>query len=182
MDSQQKQSVLERFSEGSIDVLVASTVIEVGIDVPNAAVMTIADADRLGLAQLHQLRGRVGRGKHAGYVGLIPSASSQEEVPQSDPEKIQWLEQFAKIQDGFELAEIDLRRRGPGEIIGTKQTGLPEFRIADISKDERVLILAKNLAAQVIAKDPELQSPEHARLLRQVVAKHGRLMPVGDVG
>jgi len=182
MDSQQKQSVLERFSEGTIDVLVASTVIEVGIDVPNAAVMTIADADRLGLAQLHQLRGRVGRGKHAGYVGLIPSASSQEEVPQSDPEKIQWLEQFAKIHDGFELAEIDLRRRGPGEIIGTKQTGLPEFRIADISKDERVLILAKNLAAQVIAKDPELQSPEHARLLRQVVAKHGRLMPVGDVG
>jgi ATP-dependent DNA helicase RecG len=182
MDSQQKQSVLERFAEGTIDVLVASTVIEVGIDVPNAAVMTIADADRLGLAQLHQLRGRVGRGKHAGYVGLIPSVSSQEDVPQSDPEKIQWLEQFAKIQDGFELAEIDLRRRGPGEIIGTKQTGLPEFRIADISKDERVLILAKNLAAQVIAKDPELQSPEHARLLRQVVAKHGRLLPVGDVG
>lgn len=182
MDSQQKQSVLERFAEGTIDVLVASTVIEVGIDVPNAAVMTIADADRLGLAQLHQLRGRVGRGKHAGYVGLIPSLSSQEEVPQSDPEKIQWLEQFAKIQDGFELAEIDLRRRGPGEIIGTKQTGLPEFRIADISKDERVLILAKNLASQVIAKDPELQNPEHARLLRQVVAKHGRLLPVGDVG
>lgn len=182
MDSQQKQSVLERFAEGTIDVLVASTVIEVGIDVPNAAVMTIADADRLGLAQLHQLRGRVGRGKHAGYVGLIPSVSSQEDVPQSDPEKIQWLEQFAKIQDGFELAEIDLRLRGPGEIIGTKQTGLPEFRIADISKDERVLILAKNLAAQVIAKDPELQSPEHARLLRQVVAKHGRLLPVGDVG
>ncbi|MFM9063557.1 MAG: helicase-related protein, partial [Pirellula sp.] len=182
MDSQQKQSVLERFAEGTIDVLVASTVIEVGIDVPNAAVMTIADADRLGLAQLHQLRGRVGRGKHAGYVGLIPSVSSQEDVPQSDPEKIQWLEQFAKIQDGFELAEIDLRLRGPGEIIGTKQTGLPEFRIADISKDERVLILAKNLAAQVIAKDPELQSPEHARLLRQVVAKHGRLLRVGDVG
>ncbi|MFM9062117.1 MAG: ATP-dependent DNA helicase RecG, partial [Pirellula sp.] len=100
MDSQQKQSVLERFAEGTIDVLVASTVIEVGIDVPNAAVMTIADADRLGLAQLHQLRGRVGRGKYAGYVGLIPSVSSQEDVPQSDPEKIQWLEQFAKIQDG----------------------------------------------------------------------------------
>lgn len=182
MDSQQKQSVLERFSQGSIDVLVASTVIEVGIDVPNAAVMTIADADRLGLAQLHQLRGRVGRGKHAGYVGLIPTVGGQDPVPQSDPEKIQWLEQFAKIQDGFELAEIDLRRRGPGEIIGTKQTGLPEFRIADISRDEQVLILARNLACQVIAKDPELKSPEHARLLRQVVAKHGKLMPVGDVG
>jgi ATP-dependent DNA helicase RecG len=182
MDSHQKQSVLEQFSQGSIDVLVASTVIEVGIDVPNAAVMTIADADRLGLAQLHQLRGRVGRGKHAGYVGLIPTLTSQDPVPQSDPEKIQWLEQFAKIHDGFELAEIDLRRRGPGEIIGTKQTGLPEFRIADITRDEQVLILARNLAGQVVEKDPELKNPEHARLLRQVVAKHGKLMPVGDVG
>jgi ATP-dependent DNA helicase RecG len=103
-------------------------------------------------------------------------------VPQSDPEKIQWLEQFAKIHDGFELAEIDLRRRGPGEIIGTKQTGLPEFRIADITRDEQVLILARNLAGQVVEKDPELKNPEHARLLRQVVAKHGKLMPVGDVG
>lgn len=200
MDSQQKQSVLEQFSQGTIDVLVASTVIEVGIDVPNASVMTIADADRMGLAQLHQLRGRVGRGKHAGFVGLIPTITpseppsdnhsknlpnpktKQETSGQSDPEKLEWLEQFAKIQDGFELAELDLKRRGPGELIGTRQTGLPEFRIADISRDEAVLIIARNLAGQVIANDPQLSSPEHARLLRQVVAKHGKLMPVGDVG
>jgi ATP-dependent DNA helicase RecG len=188
LDSEQKQSVLERFNQGSVDVLVASTVIEVGIDVPNASVMTIADADRLGLAQLHQLRGRVGRGKHAGFVGLIPTtnlsgAGNPTPLTAVDPqEKIQWLEQFAKIQDGFELAEIDLRRRGPGEIIGTKQTGLPEFRIADICKDEAVLVIARNLAGQLIAADPELTSPEHARLLRQVVAKHGKLMPIGDVG
>lgn len=188
LDSEQKQSVLERFNQGSVDVLVASTVIEVGIDVPNASVMTIADADRLGLAQLHQLRGRVGRGKHAGFVGLIPTtnlsgAGNPTPLTAVEPqEKIQWLEQFAKIQDGFELAEIDLRRRGPGEIIGTKQTGLPEFRIADICKDEAVLVIARNLAGQLIAADPELTSPEHARLLRQVVAKHGKLMPIGDVG
>jgi ATP-dependent DNA helicase RecG len=150
--------------------------------------MTIADADRLGLAQLHQLRGRVGRGKHAGFVGLIPTtnasgAENPTPLTAVEPqEKIQWLEQFAKIQDGFELAEIDLRRRGPGEIIGTKQTGLPEFRIADICKDEAVLVIARNLAGQLIGADPELKSPEHARLLRQVVAKHGKLMPIGDVG
>jgi len=191
LDSEQKQAVIERFAQGSIDVLVASTVIEVGIDVPNASVMTIADADRFGLAQLHQLRGRVGRGKHAGFVGLIPTTSSSRADSQSDPpaqtvdqplEKVQWLEQFAKIQDGFELAEIDLRRRGPGEIIGTRQTGLPEFRIADICKDEAVLIVARNLAGQLIAADPELKNPEHSRLLRQVVTKHGKLMPIGDVG
>ena len=196
LESEQKQSVLERFSQGSIDVLVASTVIEVGIDVPNASVMTIADADRLGLAQLHQLRGRVGRGKHAGFVALIPTANSNTQETdksldraagsvshsQGASEKIEWLEQFAKIQDGFELAELDLRRRGPGEIIGTKQTGLPEFRIADISQDEQVLIIARNLAGNVIASDPELKNPEHSRLLRQVVSKHGKLMPIGDVG
>jgi ATP-dependent DNA helicase RecG len=197
MDSHQKQSVLDRFTQGSIDVLVASTVIEVGIDVPNASVMTIVDADRLGLAQLHQLRGRVGRGNHPGFVGLIPTSMSsgtgkefapstqvkrQVDPAASDHEKLQWLESFAKINDGFELAEMDLRRRGPGEIIGTRQTGLPEFRIADISKDERVLIVAKALAGQVIDKDPELKNPEHARLLRQILAKHGKLMPVGDVG
>lgn len=191
MESHQKQSVLDRFSQGSIDVLVASTVIEVGIDIPNASVMTIADADRLGLAQLHQLRGRVGRGKYPGFVGLIPTQTSNPQAPidsqpvapsQNDPDKTQWLEQFAKIQDGFELAELDLKRRGPGEIIGTKQTGLPEFRIADISRDEPILVIAKNLAGQVIASDPELKNPDHARLLRQVVAKHGKLMTVGDVG
>jgi ATP-dependent DNA helicase RecG len=202
MESQHKQSALDRFTQGAIDVLVASTVIEVGIDVPNATVMTIADADRLGLAQLHQLRGRVGRGKYPGFVGLIPSATAvgnssvgsskeNEEVPQtkrqvegqqSDSDKIQWLEQFAKIQDGFELAELDLHRRGPGEIIGTRQTGLPEFRIADILQDEQVLMVARSLAGQLIADDPQLKSPDHSRLLRQVVAKHGKLMPVGDVG
>lgn len=191
MESELKQSVLERFAQGQIDVLVASTVIEVGIDVPNASVMTIADADRLGLAQLHQLRGRVGRGKHAGFVGLIPSVGSSVQASgpvgpatesKVDPEKIQWLEQFAQIQDGFELAELDLKRRGPGEIIGTRQTGLPEFRIADLVRDEPVLIVARSLAGKVIETDPQLKNPEHARLLRQVVAKHGKLMPVGDVG
>lgn len=190
MDSDTKQSTLERFSQGEIDVLVATTVIEVGIDVPNTSVMTIIDADRLGLAQLHQLRGRVGRGKHPGYVALFPSESNQTtstkptpEPPKEEPsEKIQRLEAFAKIQDGFELSQIDLRKRGPGDILGTKQTGLPEFIIADLARDEPIVLLAKEMAAELVESDPKLQRPDHAKLLRQVVAKHGKAISIGDVG
>lgn len=177
MDSDNKQATLERFAQGKIDVLVATTVIEVGIDVPNTSVMTIIDADRLGLAQLHQLRGRVGRGKHPGYVALFPSEPNQE-----PSEAIQRLEAFAKIQDGFELSQIDLRKRGPGDILGTKQTGLPEFIIADLARDEPVVLLAKEMAAELVESDPKLQRPDHAKLLRQVVAKHGKAISIGDVG
>jgi ATP-dependent DNA helicase RecG len=177
MDSDNKQSTLERFAQGEIDVLVATTVIEVGIDVPNTSVMTIIDADRLGLAQLHQLRGRVGRGKHPGFVALFPSEAIQE-----PSEAIQRLEAFSKIQDGFELSQIDLRKRGPGDILGTKQTGLPEFIIADLARDETVVLLAKEMAAELVESDPSLKRPDHAKLLRQVVAKHGKAISIGDVG
>jgi ATP-dependent DNA helicase RecG len=177
MDSDNKQSTLERFAQGEIDVLVATTVIEVGIDVPNTSVMTIIDADRLGLAQLHQLRGRVGRGKHPGFVALFPSEANQE-----PSEAIQRLEAFSKIQDGFELSQIDLRKRGPGDILGTKQTGLPEFIIADLARDETVVLLAKEMAAELVESDPSLKRPDHAKLLRQVVAKHGKAISIGDVG
>lgn len=190
MDSDDKQATLERFALGEIDVLVATTVIEVGIDVPNTSVMTIIDADRLGLAQLHQLRGRVGRGKHPGYVALFPSESYQstptspstEKSKEEPSEKIQRLEAFAKIQDGFELSQIDLRKRGPGDILGTKQTGLPEFIIADLARDETIVLLAKEMAAELVESDPKLQRPDHAKLLRQVVAKHGKAISIGDVG
>ena len=175
MESSHKQAVLERFAQGGIDVLVATTVIEVGIDVPNVSVMTIIDADRLGLAQLHQLRGRVGRGKHPGFVSLIPNPAVLDE----DTER---LELFAKIHDGFKLAEMDLQRRGPGELIGTKQTGLPEFRIADLIRDEAIVMVARELATLLVAADPQLERPEHAKLLRQVLSKHGRTMSIGDVG
>ena len=195
MESESKQTILDQFANGEIDILVATTVIEVGIDVPNTSVMTIIDADRLGLAQLHQLRGRVGRGSYPGFVGLFPSQSKTIDpankpnsntttASDSDPqsEEIQRLESFAKIHDGFELSQIDLRKRGPGDILGTKQTGLPEFIIADLARDEDVVMIAKEMAAELVESDPTLTRPEHAKLLRQVVAKHGKSIAIGDVG
>lgn len=195
MESESKQTILDQFANGEIDILVATTVIEVGIDVPNTSVMTIIDADRLGLAQLHQLRGRVGRGSYPGFVGLFPTQSKTIDpankpnsntttASDSDPqsEEIQRLESFAKIHDGFELSQIDLRKRGPGDILGTKQTGLPEFIIADLARDEDVVMIAKEMAAELVEYDPTLTRPEHAKLLRQVVAKHGKSIAIGDVG
>lgn len=195
MESESKQTILDQFANGEIDILVATTVIEVGIDVPNTSVMTIIDADRLGLAQLHQLRGRVGRGSYPGFVGLFPTQSKTIDpankpnsntttASDSDPlsEEIQRLESFAKIHDGFELSQIDLRKRGPGDILGTKQTGLPEFIIADLARDEDVVMIAKEMAAELVESDPTLTRPEHAKLLRQVVAKHGKSIAIGDVG
>ena len=195
MESESKQTILDQFANGEIDILVATTVIEVGIDVPNTSVMTIIDADRLGLAQLHQLRGRVGRGSYPGFVGLFPTQSKTIDpankansntttTSDSDPqsEEIQRLESFAKIHDGFELSQIDLRKRGPGDILGTKQTGLPEFIIADLARDEDVVMIAKEMAAELVESDPTLTRPEHAKLLRQVVAKHGKSIAIGDVG
>ena len=195
MESESKQTILDQFANCEIDILVATTVIEVGIDVPNTSVMTIIDADRLGLAQLHQLRGRVGRGSYPGFVGLFPTQSKTIDpankpnsntttASDSDPqsEEIQRLESFAKIHDGFELSQIDLRKRGPGDILGTKQTGLPEFIIADLARDEDVVMIAKEMAAELVESDPTLTRPEHAKLLRQVVAKHGKSIAIGDVG
>jgi len=175
MDGAEKQQALDAFANGQTQVLVATTVIEVGIDVPNASIMTIVEADRLGLAQLHQLRGRVGRGRFPGYVCLFPRADRP-------AEDIARLQQFAENQDGFALAELDLQSRGPGELLGTKQTGLPTFRIADLVRDADVLQRARTLASHIVASDPELMQPEHALLKRQVVAKHGAALEISDVG
>jgi ATP-dependent DNA helicase RecG len=175
MLGEEKQAKLDAFNSGKTQVLVATTVIEVGIDIPNASIMTILDADRLGMAQLHQLRGRVGRGKHAGYVCLFPRT-------EHNPEEDSRLKRFAETQDGFALAELDLQLRGPGELLGTKQTGLPSLRIADIVRDADVLSLARTMAGSMIGLDPLLALPEHAKLRRQVVAKHGSALSISDVG
>ncbi|MFN9984478.1 MAG: helicase-related protein, partial [Pirellula sp.] len=175
MDGDEKQQKLDDFVSGKIQVLVATTVIEVGIDVPNASVMTILDADRLGLAQLHQLRGRVGRGRFPGYVCLFPRSDI-------GAEELERLKLFASNHDGFALAELDLKLRGPGELLGTRQTGLPTLRIADLSRDAEILQLARSLACEIIATDPQLSLPEHAKLRRQVVAKHGATLEISDVG
>jgi ATP-dependent DNA helicase RecG len=153
----EKDQVMRDFAEGRYQVLVSTTVIEVGIDVPNASVILIEDADRFGLAQLHQLRGRVGRGEHASYCALISRAQS--------PEARARLDILAETNDGFVLAEKDLELRGPGEFFGTRQSGLPELRIAHLTDSETIL-LAREAAQKLFAEDPTLE--RHPALRAQV--------------
>ena len=153
MKSDEKDSVMTRFKAHEIDILVSTTVIEVGIDVPNASVIVIEDADRFGLAQLHQLRGRVGRGEHASFCILI--AEPKTEVGRAR------MEIMTETRDGFRIAEEDLRLRGPGEFYGVKQSGIPEFMIADIVRDMDILTETRDAAFALVESDPELARPEH---------------------
>jgi ATP-dependent DNA helicase RecG len=141
LDADEKEVIMRRFQRGEIDVLVATTVIEVGVDVPNATVMVVEHAERFGLAQLHQLRGRVGRGAAKSYCILITG----ERVTPVAEER---LNAMVRTQDGFELAELDLNQRGPGEFFGTRQAGLPDFRVANLLRDRQLLELAKIEAAR----------------------------------
>jgi ATP-dependent DNA helicase RecG len=161
MSTADKQDAMRRFAAGEADVLVATSVIEVGIDVPNATVMLIEAADRYGLSQLHQLRGRVGRGGHASLCILF-----------GDP-KLPRLEAIANERDGFRLAEIDLELRGAGEVLGTRQSGLPEFRVARLPEDQRLLERARIRADELIALDARLELPEHALLREAIVTRFG---------
>jgi ATP-dependent DNA helicase RecG len=175
MDGEQKQSKLDAFTSGKTQVLVSTTVVEVGIDIPNATVMTILDADRLGLAQLHQLRGRVSRGSYPGYICLFAKQGVA-------PEENARLSVLASTDDGFRLAEQDLQMRGPGDLLGTKQIGLPPLRIADLVRDAEVLHAARAIAQKLVQEDPGLDRPEHAKLKRQVIQRHGAVVELGDVG
>jgi len=161
MPSKKKAAAMEAFAAGEADVLVATSVIEVGIDVPNATVMLIEAAERYGLSQLHQLRGRVGRGEHASLCILF-----------SDP-KLPRLEAIARERDGFKLAEVDLELRGAGDVLGTRQHGLPEFRVARLPEDVELLVRARDRADQILIEDPRLEQPEHALLREAVVARFG---------
>ena len=158
-----KEDVMRRFRDGTLHVLVATTVIEVGVDVPNAAVMVIEDADRFGLAQLHQLRGRVGRGAHASFCVLLAD-------PKTD-EGAERMRVLTETNDGFRIAEEDLRLRGPGEFYGTRQSGLPALRIADVLRDVEILKEARQAAFALLAKDPKLARPEHGALRSAIQAK-----------
>jgi ATP-dependent DNA helicase RecG len=142
-------------------VLVATTVIEVGIDVPNATVMLVEDADRYGISQLHQLRGRIGRGEHESLCLLF------------GPKESERLRALARHRDGFELAEIDLRLRGEGEMLGTRQSGLQVFRFARLPADAELLERARMRARQILDADPELRTPEHALLQDALAAAYG---------
>jgi ATP-dependent DNA helicase RecG len=158
LDADEKEVTMRRFQRGEIDVLVATTVIEVGVDVPNATVMVIEHAERFGLAQLHQLRGRVGRGAAKSYCILMTG----ERVSEQGEER---LSAMVRTQDGFELAELDLQMRGPGEFFGTKQAGLPDFRVASLIRDRKVLELAKQEAARFVAgPGPEVTEAERTRV------------------
>ncbi len=173
MSAAEKQQSMSAFRRGDTQVLVATSVIEVGIDVPNVAVMTIENAERFGLAQLHQLRGRVGRGEFPGYVGLFTSTK--------DEERRARLQAFVDSQDGFALAELDFATRGPGDLLGTRQHGLPPLRIADFQRDQQELVTAREIARQLVA-DESIKQDEFLRLRRQVVARYGNTYQLGDVG
>jgi ATP-dependent DNA helicase RecG len=155
LDADEKETIMRRFQRGEIDVLVATTVIEVGIDVPNAAVMVVEHADRFGLAQLHQLRGRVGRGAARSYCILM---TGERVSPQAEER----LNAMVRSQDGFELAELDLSMRGPGEFFGTRQAGLPEFRVANLVRDRQLLELAKVEAARFASAQGSPEAGERA--------------------
>ena len=172
MSSRDKDATLRRFDEGGLDVLVTTAVVEVGIDVPNATIMLIEGAERFGLAQLHQFRGRVGRGEHRSYCLLLSSDTQSA----SAKERLAALE---RTNDGFELAEIDLELRGPGDFFGTRQSGLPALRMAQFS-DRALLESARELAAQIIAEDPDMQAPEHSALAAEVARFLGRVTASGD--
>lgn len=154
-----KEEVMDRFRAGEIDLLVSTTVIEVGVDVPNATVMVIEDANRFGLAQLHQLRGRVGRGEHQSFCILIANAEGDGE---------RRMKVMVETSDGFRIAEEDLDLRGAGDLAGTQQTGHLDFLVADLVRDQKLLGLARNAASKLLDDDPELTSPTHAALLKQV--------------
>jgi len=158
LDADEKDVMMRRFQRGEVDVLVSTTVIEVGVDVPNATVMVVEHAERFGLAQLHQLRGRVGRGAAKSYCILMTG-------PRVSPLAEERLNAMVRTQDGFELAELDLSMRGPGEFFGTRQAGLPEFRVANIVRDRQILELAKQEAARfAVDPGPSVTPDERARV------------------
>jgi ATP-dependent DNA helicase RecG len=161
MPPKEKEAVMVQFRDGAADVLVSTAVVEVGIDVPNATVMLIEGADRFGLAQLHQFRGRVGRGAHQSYCLLLSDTAGADTNPR--------LSVVVNNHDGFALAEEDLKLRGPGEFFGTRQSGVPDLKVAKLS-DVAVLEAARRQAQRIIEGDPQLEAPEHAALAAQVAA------------
>ena len=162
MRPKEKEAVMAAFAAGETDVLVSTTVIEVGVDVPNAALIIVENAERFGLSQLHQLRGRVGRGKHQSYCVLITSTRS--------PEAMQRLKTLASTTDGFRIAQEDLKLRGPGDFFGSRQHGLPQMKLADLAGDMRLLQEAQDSARRLLLADPGLRQPENRPVLERVRA------------
>jgi ATP-dependent DNA helicase RecG len=165
MPAARKEAVMREFHAGKLKVLVASVVVEVGLDVPAANVMVVMHAERFGLAQLHQLRGRIGRSAQDATCFLVASPKN--------PTAAKRLEVLAKTCDGFKIAEEDLRIRGPGEIFGTRQHGMPELKVADLIEDFELLRLARRDAFEMVAHDPWLDKPEHQTLRAGMIKMYG---------
>jgi ATP-dependent DNA helicase RecG len=174
MKTEEKQATMAEFRAGRIDALVATTVIEVGIDVANATVMVIENAERFGLSQLHQLRGRVGRGAEASHCILIADAINEETDAR--------LSAMTKTSDGFEIAEIDLKLRGPGEFFGTRQHGLPQLKLADITRELDLLQQAKEDALSLLEKDETLSKPGHRALRDAIKRQFGESLFLAQIG
>ena len=162
----EKQAIMEQFRRGQTSALISTTVIEVGVDVPNATLMLIENAERFGLAQLHQLRGRIGRGAHKSYCILLSEEKSRETLA-----KLAVLE---KTRDGFEVAEADWEMRGPGDLLGTAQSGLPALKLGDLKRDAAIMRQARAAATAILGADPGLNSPENQRFRELIVEQHGR--------
>jgi ATP-dependent DNA helicase RecG len=169
----ERDAIMRSFRDGTTEILVATTVIEVGIDVPNATVMLIEHPERFGLSQLHQLRGRVGRGARESWCILLGSPGAEAEAR---------LRLFVSTDDGFEIARADLRIRGMGDLFGERQSGEQGFRIADPIRDEALNIRAREVAEQIVERDPELRRPEHAGLKRILAERYSRALELYRVG
>ncbi len=201
MKAAQKEEIMRSFRRGELQILVATSVIEVGIDVPNATLMTIENAERFGLAQLHQLRGRVTRGEYPGFCGVVPTNEEPNAAEEdrktsrrkkTDGEKkreesnraeaLERLTSFTESTDGFELAEKDFAARGPGELFGQKQHGSAQLRVANLAKDRELIEGAREDAIEIVQRDPGLSELEHEALRRQVLARYGKTLDLGDVG
>lgn len=172
LSSAVKEQVMRDFVAGDLDVLVSTTVIEVGIDVPNATVMVIENAERFGLSQLHQLRGRVGRGADQSYCIVVYGGREA-------PERIKI---FARTADGFQIAREDLRLRGSGEFFGARQHGLPQFRFVRLESDDDLLFAAREVAVRVVADDPKLEQPVHQALGQALRTRYREQLLLYDVG
>ncbi|MBE7032301.1 MAG: ATP-dependent DNA helicase RecG [Ruminococcaceae bacterium] len=166
----ERKEIMERFARGEIDILVATTVVEVGVDVPNATVMVIENAERFGLSQLHQLRGRIGRGEHQSYCIMFSEGGKIAD---------ERMKIMCKTNDGFKISEKDLELRGPGEFFGVRQHGLPELKCANLASDMELLVRAKDGVRELLAADPNLEKPEHLALKNRV---RERFAEVGENG
>jgi ATP-dependent DNA helicase RecG len=191
MKSEEKDATMSDFKAHKHDILVATTVIEVGVDVPNASIMIVENAERFGLSQLHQLRGRVGRGSDQSYCILIADYGwfdhhrkglDEFEVQSEKKNARVRLETMVETTDGFKIAEVDLKLRGPGEFFGTRQSGIPAFKLADLIEDHDLLVLARREAFDLVKADPQLRRTENAGIRAYFESRYKEILALGQVG